>query len=94
MIPPFRKSNPLAMALGINESATARSSFPSPRLVTLYASELPEDVRPGDKVTLSAFVKSMDVDGNVTVSVLRVLDDQEEQADEKIWVTPPESPAP
>lgn len=91
MIPAYRKSNPLAMALGTNESAMARPSLPSPRFVTLMASELPEDVRPGDTVLLSAYVRSMDMDGNVEVAIKRVVDQPQEQ---KIWVTPPESPTP
>jgi len=93
MIPPFRKSNPLAVALGTNESSAleARPSFPSPRFVTLMASELPENIRPGDTVLLSAYVRSMDMDGNVEVAIKRVVDKPQDQ---KIWVTPPESPTP
>lgn len=96
MMPPYRKPNPLAMALDTNESSRpeARASLPSPRLVTLYSSELPEDIRVGDKICLSAFVKSMDSDGSVTVSILRVMDEPDEPKDQKIWVMPPESPVP
>lgn len=96
MMPAYRKPNPLAMALDTNESSPrpeARPNLPSPKIVRMQASELPEDVRVGDRICLSAFVNSMDSDGNVTVSVLRVVDTPEKQ-DQKIWVMPPESPVP
>lgn len=99
MMPPYRKSNVLAMALGSNESAlgAARTSLPSPRLIDLKMSELPPDIRPGDSVTvhLQGFVKSMDHEGNVVFAILNVMNENEEEGREKkIWVTPPESPTP
>lgn len=95
MIPHYRKPPPLAMALGpMNPPPSeARTSLPSPRLVSLFTSELPREARPGDRITLSAFIKSMDSDGNATLAVMGVTEEPP-QAEQKIYVTPPESPTP
>lgn len=95
MIPGYRKTNFLARALGPKDDAE-RTSLPAPRLISLKASELSPDIRPGDTamVHLAGFVKSMDHEGNVEFAITRVLNDQQEEAEEKIYVTPPESPAP
>ena len=95
MMPPYRKQNPLAAALGGNESISERPALPLPRFLTLKSNELPSDIKPGQSISFEVYgvIKSMNDEGDVTIAVLQIQQEENEpdESDEPIRVITQES---